>query len=983
MEAALLESLKVLGSSPDPEIQIHHLRRIKNDTVGHGLRKELIVTNGILATLDDVLATCAKAIGKRQATGGISQWTLDHEAQLQATLIIDTLANGGPAFVSPILLSNVVVHLFNNLQDMPARTIIASLRALNSLATSSVLGELSPSSSTPSPLALQAFGKINCQRLIRLLKSPIYTSEGKQLIDLTAGLIAVACNDDHSRTSLTKAGTLDALAALLADYALHEMKASKDRSNDSRASHLSARTICKIVNALSAIIKNSNYRAFRVLLASSLQRAFNGSCLGTDPSKYTRPENGIQVEALLPRILAPVQKAVSFGSPQFPTLYAATEKFSSELTIGVVTTMDPFYSWLMHLARSLDMPSARLAALQLLALFNASFGLDQMNTANISKTRGRERQLALLALPLSVKLVQDAVTTINLPNDKSVDTIALQEEACSVLAMLIKTSSELQKVAVEAGAIKHISLMLRKSFDPVGVARPMWSAQQKDSIASSTIPSAQMGDAALPVEIAHVMKVRAGALKALAAVALREDVHRKAVIDQGMVNYIIDSLSPLTDAAIANLSSASITCNFNTVPVLVAACEAAKSLSRSVSLLRTSLIDAGIAKPILNLLHHPDADVQVAATSVCCNLVLDFSPMREGLMEAGAIKIFTEHARRSNPALRVASLWALKHLVLHAPKEVRIEVLDEVGPGWLVQAISGSPNADAPSSSTPLGMSTSNALGEQVDLLNAPSTPEMEIDPPSPDSESSSPPSVTYSPSGAPTQTSALRTTLKPNLLAITTLRTLRDRETNPVVQSRAEETDIQEQALDFVRNLINGDDSAYMLDHLNASIGLGRIFELIHSKLEPREGAQRASVQQNSRGTLSMSLSSSPGPMTSPPDAIVHSAINVVVHVAAASARYRQLVIAQKPLLRSLLPFFGHRDGRIRVACLWLVINLTWVEDQSDREDARRRAVELRALGIEERTRALQGDGELDVRERCKVAGRQMDELLVGGRGR
>ncbi|KAF4554139.1 Hypothetical protein D9617_5g070160 [Elsinoe fawcettii] len=986
MDAPLLQSLSDIGSTQDSDAQVHHLRRIKNDTVGHGLRKELIVTNGILARLEDILSVTEKAIGKRQDTSGTEQWTIDHEAQLQATLIVDSLANGGPAFVSPILLSNVVVHLFNNIVDSPVRIAIASLRALNSLATSSVLSELSPSSTTPSPLALQAFGKTNCQRLIRLLKSSARSSDGKQIIELAAGLIATACNDDHSRASLTKAGTLEALAALLADSTLQEPRALRTRGTGSHSRRLPSRTISKILNALAAIVKNSNYRCFRVIVASPLQRAFIGNSHTRE-----RNDNGAVVESQLPKILAPMQKSVSFGSPQFPSLHSTFEKLPHELTAGAVTTTDPFCSWLIYLARTLDTPSCRLAALRLLALFNASFGMNQFSSSSLisghNTVRGRERQVALLALPIAVKLVQDAVTTLNLPNDTSEDTRALREEACAVLAMLIKTSSELQKAAVEAGAIKHVSLMLRKSFDPVSIARPMWSAQQKDGIASSSIPSAQMGEAALPSEIAHVMKVRAGALRALAAIAQREDTHRKAIIDQGMVNYVIDSLSPLTDTAVSNLTSASITCNFNTVPVLVAACEAAKSLARSVSLLRTSLIDAGIAKPILNLLHYADSDVQVAATSVCCNLVLDFSPMRTDLMEAGAIKIFSEHARRSNPALRVASLWALKHLVLGAPKDTRTEVLEELGPGWLVQAISGTPAGDVPSSSTPLGMSTSNALGEQVDILNAPTTPEMELDPPSPSSESSSP-NPSYSPNpaaGAATPpTSAIRSTLKPNLSTLTTLRALRERENNPALQSRQEELDIQEQALDFIRNLINGDDSTSMLDHLNVVIGLTRIFELIHAKLEPRDSGQRLNASLNARGTMSLSLSPGPGteiPVV--PDAIVLSAINVLVHVAATSARYRQLVIAQKSLLRALLPFFQHRDGRIRVACLWLVINLTWVEDQSDREDARKRAVELRTLGVEERTRALQGDQELDVRERCKVAGRQMDELLVGGRGR
>ncbi|KAF2221306.1 armadillo-type protein [Elsinoe ampelina] len=970
MDAALLQSLGDISAALELDAQVQHLRRIKNEVVGHGLRKELVVTNGILAKLEDILTATEKSIGKRQDDTGTDQWTTDHEVQLQATQIIDSLAIGGPAFVSPILLSNVVVHLFNNIVDVPIRISIASLRALNSLASSSALSDFSLSSTRPSPLAIQAFSKTNCQRLLRLLKASSRTSDGKQRIDLAAGLIATACNDDHSRASLTKAGTLEALAALLADSTLTDTRTLKSMVYGQQPTRLPTRTIGKVLNALAVIVRNSNYRCFRVIVASPLQRAFIGNSHNKE-----RNDNGAMVEAQLPKILAPMSKSVSFGSPQFPTLHSTFEKLPHELS-GTVTTTDPFCSWLIYLARTLDIPSCRLATLRLLALFNASFGLHHFAAASMigsqNTIRGRERQVGLLALPIAVKLVQDAVTTLNLPNDTSEDTRVLREEACGVLASLIKTSSELQKAAVEAGAIKHVSLMLRKSFDPVNIARPMWSAQQKDSIASSSVPSAQMGEAALPSEIAHIMKVRAGALRAVAAIAQREDMHRKALIDQGMVSYVIDSLSPITEAAVSNFTSASIVCNFNTVPVLVAACEAAKSLARSVSLLRTSLIDAGIAKPILALLHYADPDVQVAATSVCCNLVLDFSPMRTDLLDAGAIKLFSEHARQSNPSLRVTSLWALKHLVLGAPRETRVEVLEELGPGWLVQAISGTPSSDAPTATTPLGMSTSNALGEQVDILNAPSTPEMELDPPSPSSGSSSP-----NPTGGSSTppTSAIRSTLKPNMSTLTTLRILRDRENNPALQSRQEDLDIQEQALDFIRNLINGDDSTLMLDHLNAVIGLTRIFDLLHTKLEPRDPSPptRLSASLNARGTTSLSLSPGPdtGPPPSVPDALALSSINVLVHIAATSARYRQLVIAQKTLLRSLLPFFQHRDGRIRVACLWLVINLTWVEDQSDRDDARKRAVELRALGVEDKTRALLGDGELDVRERCKVAGR------------
>ena len=148
-------------------------------------------------------------------------------------------------------------------------------------------------------------------------------------------------------------------------------------------------------------------------------------------------------------------------------------------------------------------------------------------------------------------------------------------------------------------------------------------------------------------------------------------------------------------------------------------------MSRSVSLLRTSLIDAGIAKPVFDILKHTDPRVQIAATDVCCNLLLDFSPMRDDLLQAGAIKTLTEHARQSEMSLRLASLWALKHLVLSSSRNIKIQCLEELGIGWLASAIQGEqqdgsflPTTGGVSIGSAGGLSTPNAAGEQVDLLN-------------------------------------------------------------------------------------------------------------------------------------------------------------------------------------------------------------------------------------------------------------------------
>ena len=192
----------------------------------------------------------------------------------------------------------------------------------------------------------------------------------------------------------------------------------------------------------------------------------------------------------------------------------------------------------------------------------------------------------------------------------------------------------------------------------------------------------------------------------------------------------------------------------------------------------------------------------------------------------------------------------------------------------------------------------------------------------------------------------------------------MREKEQSSRSRLRREDDEIQEQALDFVRNFVNGEDSAAMTDHLDFAIGLQRVFDLILAKLE-------APAAQTTR-------SGAAGAGGSPrPKSILLCCLHILNHISAASSRHRQLLIAQKALLRALVPHYSHTEPGIRVACVWVVINLTWIEGQSDRADAVRRAQELRAMGIEDKVRVLTADPELDVRERTKTALLQINELL------
>jgi hypothetical protein len=126
------------------------------------------------------------------------------------------------------------------------------------------------------------------------------------------------------------------------------------------------------------------------------------------------------------------------------------------------------------------------------------------------------------------------------------------------------------------------------------------------------------------VDILHAFKYRESTLLALAAISGDQDGLRKLVIEMGAATHIIEALVPCTGSS----EQTATTKNGNPDAVLIAACKVTRSLSRSVSVLRTSLIDHGIAQPVFELLTHPSVKVQIAATEVITNLVLEVSPMR-------------------------------------------------------------------------------------------------------------------------------------------------------------------------------------------------------------------------------------------------------------------------------------------------------------------------------------------------------------------
>jgi armadillo repeat-containing protein 8 len=152
------------------------------------------------------------------------------------------------------------------------------------------------------------------------------------------------------------------------------------------------------------------------------------------------------------------------------------------------------------------------------------------------------------------------------------------------------------------------------------------------------------------------------ALSAIAAITLFKDDYRKQVIDTGLIPSIVAAMSSFAPG------------------IRAAACQCTRSLSRSVCILRTNLVDAGIAVPLFRLLSDESLEVKIAATGAVCNLMLEFSPMRRAILEQGAMKILCQHTYSQFAQLRLNAVWALKHFCYQPDEPLQVEqMLQELG----------------------------------------------------------------------------------------------------------------------------------------------------------------------------------------------------------------------------------------------------------------------------------------------------------------
>ncbi|QSZ34514.1 hypothetical protein DSL72_006108 [Monilinia vaccinii-corymbosi] len=987
--------------------QIANLRALKNEIVGYAPKKELAVTMGLV---EPVVRLSSNKTSPRTQDGkahnhSFSIRPLEEEemVRLQALQVLGSLAYGGPAFLAPLQYGSALPAILSNLCPLsnPPQLVLAALRALYNLAESAMIAT-STHPLTIKSLAAALFVRPHIASLSRIISQTSSSHIIQTQIYLAASLVARICRQESYQQSLAASGVLDALAVKLASFVVAqglvipgaEIIAHREglREYIPPASPSTA-SLSAILEAIASIVTESKLRASQLLYNPSIMAVFPSIPAGEAPvpqnskavwntfntaNLSARQSQLTAIDYLLP--ILPQHPVKSAHASAFPPLGSSgpreqiplngrgkltsasiwsdpsPERNSPPLSTQPVPEEpeSPLIAYLIFLMRSHEGEERLMASYLLTVLFRAGL---------VSKAR--EPALGSLVVPLLVQMLDEESTQVKSKDSFYYDESlriewSITEMAPEILALLITDSEHLQKATFQNKAMAKLSKLIKMAYDPVlEGANPQHWSPVKLSAAEDYVeqtPSSRLGDPGQSALLVHKIKVRESVLKAIASIIPFKEEYRKSVVDNGIIPYIVESLNPNPqkpstkvnekgDKAERKPDSSNPEVNqegygTNPLGVLIAACTATRALARSVCILRTTLIDNGVVTPIFPLLSHPDVEVQIAATAAVCNLLTDVAPMRESFMEFGVLKILCRQVHSQNAKLRLNATWALKHFVCGVGNETKRTCLEELGPGWLAHLICDDTEHEALFKENSYNQGIASRFDDAMDE-------DVEMDQFETPMEGSS---------------SAQNNSRLSLQQAEVKLAVLREAELNPAKKARKDDLAVQEQGLDFVRNLISSagpGENTEMINYLFASLGQDRVFEILASKLRPKV--------INARSTASEMKVVPPQPE------IIVAVVYILVHIAASIPQHRQIVIAQSDLLKLLVPQFNNPAYEVRVAMCYLISNLTWVDDADDGPACAQRVLSLKQLGILQKIEHLEHDPELDVRERAKTAIWQM----------
>lgn len=936
---------------------INILKTIKNDIVGNEARKGEFIRDGLLPAL--------RQLTEKQATTHNSHQSLLYQ---EIANLVNLLASEGPIYTGPVLESELVVLFLRRLHhQVPPRETLALLKSLCSIASN--LPSKDPGQWTEDPrLADLVYDRSVITFLVQAVADASSLHLSQQICEAALCLICLTCKAERQKRILTDRGLLSVLAQRLASFVVAEGLVPPSLETldfpSSAAFNLPDPApphahLSPVLETISLLVADSQDRIDLFLSDPALitvlpqprddrspteARPATWSSIILQSSTLNRPRFRNPFDALLP----PFQTKERTNTAQhlnFPPLgsggpsrrrssHQPASQSAPSLNIIPENQVDsdertiiPFLAYLARVSRG----KRRFLACKLLVILSTNSCISAF----------RYRSLSGVLLPILTKMLDSPASTAHAGKDPiSAQTLCngnrWRNEVPAVLAELIRDNQELQRVTVETKAIPLLALGLRHSFAHKTVKRArLWRLFKPAEMEMQiTSPDCSLGHGGPSSMLRQQMTYREGTLRALAAIAPFDDDYRKQICDQGVLSEIILAMHPFDDQSVENDRVIG-----NAGPTILAACGAVRALTRSVTALRTKLVDADVAKSVISLMNSTDLEVRIAATQVLSNLAMDFSPMKDSVGESAVVKKLCEQAHSANARLRMESLWALKQLVANAPRKLKQEVVDELGISWIKLLIGTDPYDIPP--------------GEVIGLVERVYPPRSGYAELSDDvvmsEDSDGEESMSY---------------------ADTTSDQLADSDDDFDRHTPEEDLAIQMQLLDVLRNAFvtsaMSESATELVEYVLQGMGIEDFFRIMKTRLSPKT-AYGPTRQDNH--------------IIDAPVGVVIRVMYIILHVAACSQKWRMVIASDQELLKKFTGLASHEDREVRANCCWLAINLMFDDEGSDRPSCKHRAKELSRMGYRLHIQKLENDSDLDVRERAKTAMLLFSSLLDSGR--
>lgn len=86
----------------------------------------------------------------------------------------------------------------------------------------------------------------------------------------------------------------------------------------------------------------------------------------------------------------------------------------------------------------------------------------------------------------------------------------------------------------------------------------------------------------------------------------------------------------------------------------------------------------------------PCTELLTAASSALCNLLLEFSPAKEPMLQQGVVQLLATLTSQPDPSLRLNGVWALMNLAFQAEQRVKSQILTALGTDQIFRLLADS-----------------------------------------------------------------------------------------------------------------------------------------------------------------------------------------------------------------------------------------------------------------------------------------------------